>query len=179
MKALSIRQPWAWAILHAGKRVENREWKAPPRSMIGQTFLIHAAQGCTREEWKDAGHFMREVYARVPWAGPTMLPAIKDLTRGALVGTARLVDVVRVAGFVARPHAWYSSAPIRCRWCDRNAEDLPAECDKTDPWAVPGGLGLILDEVQALPKPIPLKGALGFFNVPDALLRAPTLPTSP
>ena len=26
MKALSIRQPWAYAILHMGKRVENREF---------------------------------------------------------------------------------------------------------------------------------------------------------
>ena len=24
MKALTIRQPWLWAILHAGKRIENR-----------------------------------------------------------------------------------------------------------------------------------------------------------
>ena len=27
MKALSIRQPWAWLILHAGKDIENRDWK--------------------------------------------------------------------------------------------------------------------------------------------------------
>ena len=27
MKALSIRQPWAWAILHAGKDIENRDWR--------------------------------------------------------------------------------------------------------------------------------------------------------
>ena len=26
MKALSIHQPWAWAILNAGKTVENRTW---------------------------------------------------------------------------------------------------------------------------------------------------------
>lgn len=27
MKALSIRQPWAWLILHAGKDIENRVWQ--------------------------------------------------------------------------------------------------------------------------------------------------------
>jgi len=27
MKALSVRQPWAHAILHLGKRVENRDWR--------------------------------------------------------------------------------------------------------------------------------------------------------
>ena len=26
MKALTIKQPWAWAIIHAGKDIENRDW---------------------------------------------------------------------------------------------------------------------------------------------------------
>jgi hypothetical protein len=26
MKALSVRQPWAWAIIYALKNVENRGW---------------------------------------------------------------------------------------------------------------------------------------------------------
>ena len=26
MKALTIKQPWAWAILHGGKDIENRNW---------------------------------------------------------------------------------------------------------------------------------------------------------
>jgi len=30
VKALSIRQPWVWAILNAGKRVENR-----PATVVG------------------------------------------------------------------------------------------------------------------------------------------------
>ncbi|MBN1604718.1 MAG: ASCH domain-containing protein [Chitinispirillaceae bacterium] len=40
MLALSIQQPWAWAILHAGKDVENRSW---PTSVRGRV-LIHASQ---------------------------------------------------------------------------------------------------------------------------------------
>ena len=27
LKALSINQPWAWAIIQCGKDVENRKWK--------------------------------------------------------------------------------------------------------------------------------------------------------
>jgi hypothetical protein len=38
MKALSINQPWAWAILYAGKRVENRKWKTNFRGR----FFLHA-----------------------------------------------------------------------------------------------------------------------------------------
>ncbi len=42
MKALSIKQPWAWAIIHAGKRVENRDWPYPPKHR--GPLLIHASK---------------------------------------------------------------------------------------------------------------------------------------
>uniref|UniRef100_A0A6M3JMG7 Putative ASCH domain-containing protein n=1 Tax=viral metagenome TaxID=1070528 RepID=A0A6M3JMG7_9ZZZZ len=44
MRALSIQQPWAWAILH-GKPVENRTW--PVRHM--GPFLIHTGKKFDRE----------------------------------------------------------------------------------------------------------------------------------
>lgn len=43
MKFLSFSQPWLWAILNAGKHVENRVWQ-PPIAMIGQRFALHAAK---------------------------------------------------------------------------------------------------------------------------------------
>jgi len=39
--ALTIHQPWAGAIAHGTKRVENRTWPAPERH-IGTRILIHA-----------------------------------------------------------------------------------------------------------------------------------------
>lgn len=27
MKAIGIRQPWAWLIFNAGKDIENRKWR--------------------------------------------------------------------------------------------------------------------------------------------------------
>lgn len=42
MRALTIRQPWAGAIAHQTKRVENRSWKLPAK-MHGARILIHAA----------------------------------------------------------------------------------------------------------------------------------------
>jgi hypothetical protein len=45
---ISIMQPWAWAILHAGKDVENRTW-APPRRFTGVFSLIHAGKKIDRE----------------------------------------------------------------------------------------------------------------------------------
>ncbi len=38
MKALSVRQPFAWAIVHGGKDVENRSWATSYRGPV----LIHA-----------------------------------------------------------------------------------------------------------------------------------------
>lgn len=40
LKALTIRQPWAWLILHGGKDVENRTW---PPAEYGP-LLIHAGK---------------------------------------------------------------------------------------------------------------------------------------
>jgi hypothetical protein len=40
MKALSIRQPWAWAIVQGLKPVENRTWATKYRGPL----LIHAAK---------------------------------------------------------------------------------------------------------------------------------------
>lgn len=40
MKALSIQQPWAWAILNAGKDIENRSWYTSFRGK----FLIHVGK---------------------------------------------------------------------------------------------------------------------------------------
>lgn len=49
MRAISIRQPWAWLIIHAGKDIENRDWSTNFRGRV----LVHAAKGMTRAEWED------------------------------------------------------------------------------------------------------------------------------
>ncbi len=41
MRALTLWQPWAHAVAHLGKRLENRNWPPPP-SLLGQRFAIHA-----------------------------------------------------------------------------------------------------------------------------------------
>jgi hypothetical protein len=42
MRFLTVRQPWAGCIAHLGKRVENRGWHCPARS-VGTQIAIHAA----------------------------------------------------------------------------------------------------------------------------------------
>ena len=86
MKALSIRQPWAWAILHAGKDIENRDWSdSNPALRFRGPFLIHASSGMTKHE-----------YEEFSWIDlPVKVPAFNDLQRGGIVGRARVADVVR------------------------------------------------------------------------------------
>lgn len=98
MRVLSIRQPWAWLILHAGKDIENREWgrKYPAlhtaRNLAGTRdfFLIHTGKGMTRGEYDDAVAFAHSVDGDRPIA----VPAFEVLQRGGIVGIARLTQVV-------------------------------------------------------------------------------------
>lgn len=84
MKALSIRQPWAWLILHAGKDIENRDWATKVRGLI----LIHAGKGMTRDEYEDAA----DCYDPGD-IGPD-LPPFEALERGGIVGQVEIVDCV-------------------------------------------------------------------------------------
>ena len=42
MKAISIKQPWAYLIASGIKDIENRTWKCPEK-YIGTRVLIHAS----------------------------------------------------------------------------------------------------------------------------------------
>lgn len=91
--ALSVRQPWAWAIIHAGKDIENRSWS--PRFAATRTMLafrgpvcVHASKGMTRQEWEDAGFTFAH-------CGVATSPAPHEVLRGGIIGTVEIVDVVR------------------------------------------------------------------------------------
>lgn len=48
MKAITVRQPWAWAIIHGGKDVENRT-----RNIAGGyrgPLVIHAGKAVSRDD---------------------------------------------------------------------------------------------------------------------------------
>lgn len=92
--ALSIRQPWAWAIVHAGKDMENRDWPTRFRGRV----CIHAAKGMTRGEYDDANCFIQSVLGPrdndwlMRWLGVCAAP--DRLERGGIIGVAEIVDCV-------------------------------------------------------------------------------------
>lgn len=151
LKALSVKQPWAWLITRPDlvtheermaafsksqiKDFENRDW---PTRHPGRTFrgdvLIHASLGPSskkeaREEYDAACHTAKR-------NGITCLPAFDKLERGGIVGQARI---------------------------DYFADDMgDTERDDFDSvWRFSSGFRLSLNE--ALPF-VPCKGSLGFFN---------------
>src|SRR4051812_40046367 len=87
--ALSVRQPWAWAIIYAvpPKDVENRSWQAINNGLRRRgPIAIHAAKGMTREEYEEAREFMKRLDVECP------KPA--DLLRGGIIGSVNVVAVV-------------------------------------------------------------------------------------
>ena len=88
--ALSVRQPWAWAIIHAGKPVENRDWeKCPEWRNYRGWVLIHASKGMTHDEYDTAVEFMDFVDSSI------VVPRFEELQRGGVVGYTNMIDCVR------------------------------------------------------------------------------------
>lgn len=93
MKALSVRQPWAWLIVEGHKDIENRDWFTKGRGDV----LIHAAKGCTQAEYDDAMEFVRTKVKRV-----INVPKLSDLERGGIVGMVRITGCVEQS-----PSPWF------------------------------------------------------------------------
>jgi hypothetical protein len=93
--ALSVRQPWAWALIHAAKDVENRDWGSEyPASGFRGAVAIHASQGMTRSEYEEAREFIASIGVECP------LPHL--LVRGAIIGVARVLGFVDYS-----PSRWF------------------------------------------------------------------------
>lgn len=96
-RALSIRQPWAWAIIHAGKNIENRSWRSgSPDLQFRGEFAIHAAKGMTQDEYRDA---VDTIFALTG----LQVPPPARLHRGGIVGTGLVSDIT-----MDHPSAWFS-----------------------------------------------------------------------
>lgn len=94
MLAISIRQPWAWMILHAGKDIENRTWPTKVRGRV----LIHAAKGMTKAEYDDAIRFAHGSVGLTQASDdqPGLYGCdFRTLDRGGIVGSVEIVDCVR------------------------------------------------------------------------------------
>lgn len=132
-KALTFRQPWAWAVVYGGKPIDNRVWNTNFRG----EFLIHAGLGMTLAEYKNFMDFAFGVFgdqrtfylpdSEEPHGQcQTPFPTFNELERGGIIGKATLVDVL------PRLPAGYTMG-----W--------------NHDWRFEGNYGFVLNDVQALP----------------------------
>lgn len=97
MKALSIRQPWAWLILNAGKDVENRNWFTKFRGRV----LLHASKTMTRDDYESAVDCALAIgaigRARTPlsWAAGSNEFNPASIELGGIIGSVEIVDCVQ------------------------------------------------------------------------------------
>lgn len=93
MKALSIRSPWWWYILHAGKDIENRDWPTRYRGPV----LIHASKWWRRMDvWDDVFDVQHLMAGRDDFTTPcgNFLRDGMSKIGGHIVGVAEIVDCV-------------------------------------------------------------------------------------
>ncbi len=97
MKVISIKQPWAYAILNLGKDIENRTWTTPYRGRL----LIHASKSVCLGGMRFLANLIEQ--DKLNNVEPEKLTLIQDiLTKGkkglifgAIIGSVDLVDVTQ------------------------------------------------------------------------------------
>lgn len=100
LKALTVRQPWAYLIMRGVKKVENRSWK--PTLQVGERFVIHA--GYVNAKWPD----------RIPESLRHEVP--KNIARGAALGTVRLASVHEAGVECGKECEIFGSPDYRYHW---------------------------------------------------------------
>ncbi|MEC4591655.1 ASCH domain-containing protein [Nitrospirillum amazonense] len=145
-KAISVRAPWWWAILHGGKDIENRDWPTRYRGPV----LLHASKWHgvrdVQEDIETVADILRRTGVRPPAEsladGRKLTHRLLQASRGCIVGKVDIVNCV-------------------------DASDSP--------WFF-GRNGFVLENPVAFAKPVPCKGALSFFEVPTEVLAQITMP---
>lgn len=138
-RALSLLQPWLYAILDDGplpKRLENRDWKHG--SDFRGPVMLHASAGMTKGYYADVVRFAET--ARLAWRPPPFA----DVQRGGILGICEVYGVVRTSDNIDHPDFGIAYGQ--------------------HPWWM-GGFALALRNVRRTPF-VPCKGSLGFWRVP-------------
>lgn len=169
--ALTMLPPWSWAIVHAGKRLENRDWRRgcsyrgpvwlhTSNAPTGSPEAVLRSQSVAALDYMDAVETMvRTAVDTLADTGPITHGALLA-TRGMILGRANVVGVVERAPNVDRGD--FDWMVFR-----EPGQGVPREMTGVEKAWWTGGFALVLDDVVALPEPVACKGALGFWPVPE------------
>ena len=113
--AISIRQPWAWAIVAGHKPIENRSASVAGRfrKLRGQRIAIHAAWNMADSEYEAAAAFMRARCGIDP-------PPPDRMWFGGIIGSALVGEVVAASSspWFAGPFGVMLSDPQELEFVD-------------------------------------------------------------
>lgn len=154
MRALTLTQPWAGLVAAGIKLIENRSRSIVRRGDIGMRFAIHASR-----------EIVPATYDRIREIAPELVPSFErdagwwSLSRitSAVIAVATLDKILdgewsaeaiaehanEIAGSIGHP-----LGPDQIRWFF-------------------GPIGYVLRDVRVLRSPVPCRGALGFWTMPD------------
>jgi hypothetical protein len=94
VKALSIKNPWAWWIVHGGKDVENRTWKTNYRGRL----LIHVSSRLDNSAFYNYPIFYSSQYPHYEYKKHC----------GMIIGTVELYDCIENSESKwAEPDMWH------------------------------------------------------------------------
>jgi hypothetical protein len=144
LRAFTLQRPWGWALLFAGKDIENRSWPLP-KNAIGKRQLIH--QGKTYDKgarWLTAYREALESWAEAGSRG--IAPDAEGILGGLIFTGSHL------------------AAPGCCESPWALAFDPDPDDGAVHHWQAA--------DPRPLAEPIPAKGALGFWAPPPAVLEA-------
>lgn len=151
IKCLSLWQPYASLIALGAKRIETRSWATSYRGPLA----IQAAK--TNEGFEYCGVFRSktEFVFHEPFRSVLRphFATLGDLPRGAIVAVVELVD---------------------CKPSEELVSDLTAQERAFGDYSL-NRFGWVLDNILALPAPVPQRGAQGLFNVPTPNIGVPTV----
>ena len=181
MKAISLWQPWASLIACGVKQFETRSW-APPRSLIGTTIAIHAAKKVDR----GAAEFAQDlIYGQHEPGGFELAERLErsyDRTPDRLFGAfghatmpvgCVVCTVTLDAAFQLGEKAVGTTVPAAYTMRRITSRAMPACFTvRYDPWGdyAPGRWAWLLSNVRPINPPAPVKGAQGFFDLPQGWL---------
>lgn len=165
MRALTIKQPWAGCIAHLDKRVENRTWRCP-LEFIGASVAIHAGRSVEGQtisvpNGEKFGTLFASNAEWDAWRFWHLGDKPRDTANWPLKLTlSAVVAVATITGCHVRDPE---------EGCGDGSYAYGVICS---PWAMPDQYHWVLDDVRPLAEPVPCRGMLGLWCLPDEVEQA-------
>ena len=163
LMALTVHQPWAWAMCNANMRLENRTWR-PPSFAANKQLALHAGKAWGRREKLDASALSCQLHPehKVPLGS-------EGYVFGSIVAVARLVGFVDLDLRDGRgPYSFEIETSKGYAVVGGRLTPQEVESAVTNPfWK--GPCGWLLADLQRLESPIPVRGQQKVWRLPSAV----------